>query len=193
MSALDIQPVPQRRPGIERHGRCIDGGAQRAADRASRRRSPIPASCSSPATRKAGTSRWRRTRLLQETGATITASAPMSGPYAVAAFSDAVFFGQVTRTTPLFLVVHGDRLSEGVRRRLREPDRHLRSALRDRHRIVAAERSAAHAAVRRGQAAARSIVQQHAARSELRTVHAGDDRPRTWRPSSRKASVRSTW
>jgi alpha/beta superfamily hydrolase len=41
---------------------------------------------------------------LQETGAAITASAPMSGPYAVAAFADAVFFGQVTRTTPLFLV-----------------------------------------------------------------------------------------
>jgi alpha/beta superfamily hydrolase len=43
-------------------------------------------------------------KLLQETGASITASAPMSGPYAVAAFADAVFFGQVTRTTPLFLV-----------------------------------------------------------------------------------------
>jgi predicted esterase len=41
---------------------------------------------------------------LQETGATITASAPMSGPYAVAAFADAVFYGQVSRTTPLFLV-----------------------------------------------------------------------------------------
>jgi hypothetical protein len=43
-------------------------------------------------------------KALQEAGAAITASAPMSGPYAVAAFSDAVFFGQVTRTTPLFLV-----------------------------------------------------------------------------------------
>jgi hypothetical protein len=42
-------------------------------------------------------------KLLQETGAAIAASAPMSGPYAVAAFSDAVFFGQVTRTTPLFM------------------------------------------------------------------------------------------
>jgi predicted esterase len=42
-------------------------------------------------------------KMLQETGATIAASAPMSGPYAVAAFSDAVFFGQVSRTTPLFL------------------------------------------------------------------------------------------
>ena len=43
-------------------------------------------------------------KMLQETGATITASAPMSGPYAVAAFADAVFYGQVTRNTPLFLV-----------------------------------------------------------------------------------------
>ncbi|HKU15493.1 MAG TPA: hypothetical protein VJQ52_13935 [Steroidobacteraceae bacterium] len=43
-------------------------------------------------------------KLLQDTGATITASAPMSGPYAIAAFADAVFFGQVTRGTPLFLV-----------------------------------------------------------------------------------------
>jgi predicted esterase len=41
-------------------------------------------------------------RLLQQSGATITASAPMSGPYALAAFADSVFFGQVTRTTPLF-------------------------------------------------------------------------------------------
>jgi predicted esterase len=42
-------------------------------------------------------------RKLQESGATITASAPMSGPYAIAAFADAVFFGQVSRNTPLFL------------------------------------------------------------------------------------------
>lgn len=42
-------------------------------------------------------------RLLQETGGAITASAPMSGAYALAAFGDAVFYGQVTRTSPLFL------------------------------------------------------------------------------------------
>jgi predicted esterase len=42
-------------------------------------------------------------RLLQQSGATITASAPMSGPYALAAFADAVLYGQVSRTTPLFL------------------------------------------------------------------------------------------
>jgi predicted esterase len=43
-------------------------------------------------------------KALQESGEPIAASAPMSGPYAVAAFADAVFFGQVTRNTPLFLV-----------------------------------------------------------------------------------------
>ena len=42
-------------------------------------------------------------KMLQETGGALTASAPMSGPYAVAAFSDAVFYGEVTRGTPLFL------------------------------------------------------------------------------------------
>jgi hypothetical protein len=41
-------------------------------------------------------------RLLQQSGATITASAPMSGPYALAAYADAVFYGQVSRGTPLF-------------------------------------------------------------------------------------------
>ena len=42
-------------------------------------------------------------RLLQESGVTVTASAPMSGPYAMAAFGDAAFYGQVTRNLPLFL------------------------------------------------------------------------------------------
>jgi hypothetical protein len=41
-------------------------------------------------------------RLLQQSGSTITASAPLSGPYTVAAFGDAVFQGQVTRNAPLF-------------------------------------------------------------------------------------------
>ncbi len=42
-------------------------------------------------------------RLLQQTGVAVTASAPMSGPYALAAFADAVFQGQVVGSTPLFL------------------------------------------------------------------------------------------
>lgn len=40
-------------------------------------------------------------RLLQTNGVTVTASAPMSGPYALAAFGDAVFQGQVIKSAPL--------------------------------------------------------------------------------------------
>ncbi|HEY8539517.1 MAG TPA: prolyl oligopeptidase family serine peptidase [Steroidobacteraceae bacterium] len=42
-------------------------------------------------------------RLLQQTGAAVTASAPMSGPYALSAFADAVFQGRVVGSAPLFL------------------------------------------------------------------------------------------
>ena len=42
-------------------------------------------------------------RLLQQNGVAVTASAPMSGPYALAAFGDAVFMGQVVGSAPLFV------------------------------------------------------------------------------------------
>jgi dienelactone hydrolase len=42
-------------------------------------------------------------RLLQQTGVAVTASAPMSGPYALSAFADAVFQGRVVGSAPLFL------------------------------------------------------------------------------------------
>lgn len=42
-------------------------------------------------------------RLLQQTGVAVTASAPMSGPYALAAFGDAVFQGRVINGAPLLL------------------------------------------------------------------------------------------
>ncbi|HEY0683748.1 MAG TPA: lipase family protein [Steroidobacter sp.] len=42
-------------------------------------------------------------RLLQTNGAPVTASAPMSGPYALAAFGDAVFQGQVIGSAPLLM------------------------------------------------------------------------------------------
>ena len=41
-------------------------------------------------------------RLLQSSGTPVTASAPMSGPYALGAFADAVFYGQVVRSAPVF-------------------------------------------------------------------------------------------
>jgi len=42
-------------------------------------------------------------RLLQERGDPVTASAPMSGPYALGAFGDAVFYGQVIGSAPLLV------------------------------------------------------------------------------------------
>ena len=55
-------------------------------------------------------------RALQEAGETVTASAPMSGPYALSAFSDAIFQGRVTGGSPVNLTLlltsyqnaHGD-------------------------------------------------------------------------------------
>jgi pimeloyl-ACP methyl ester carboxylesterase len=40
-------------------------------------------------------------RAMQAAGATVTASAPMSGPYALSAFGDAIFQGQVSASAPL--------------------------------------------------------------------------------------------
>ncbi len=40
-------------------------------------------------------------RALQDAGVTVTASAPLSGPYALTAFSDAIFQGRVTGGSPL--------------------------------------------------------------------------------------------
>ncbi len=44
-------------------------------------------------------------RAMQASGVGVTASAPMSGPYALSAFGDAVFFGQVNAGAPLFLTM----------------------------------------------------------------------------------------
>jgi dienelactone hydrolase len=44
-------------------------------------------------------------RALQEAGDTVTASAPMSGPYALSAFSDALFQGRVTGGSPVNLTL----------------------------------------------------------------------------------------
>ena len=44
-------------------------------------------------------------RALQEAGDTVTASAPMSGPYALSAFSDAIFQGRVTGGSPVNLTL----------------------------------------------------------------------------------------
>jgi hypothetical protein len=49
-------------------------------------------------------------RALQDAGETVTASAPMSGPYALSAFSDAIFQGEVTGGSPVNLNTTPDEL-----------------------------------------------------------------------------------
>ena len=44
-------------------------------------------------------------RALQAAGAAVTASAPMSGPYALAAFGDAIFYGHVPLSAPVNLTL----------------------------------------------------------------------------------------
>src|SRR3569833_443870 len=44
-------------------------------------------------------------RAMQAAGATVTASAPMSGPYALSAFGDAIFEGQVANSAPANLTL----------------------------------------------------------------------------------------
>jgi S-formylglutathione hydrolase FrmB len=46
-------------------------------------------------------------RAMQNAGQTVTASAPMSGPYALSAFGDAVFYGQVNGGAPIQLALIG--------------------------------------------------------------------------------------
>lgn len=44
-------------------------------------------------------------KALQAAGATVTAAAPMSGPYALSAFGDAIFRGQVSNSAPINLTL----------------------------------------------------------------------------------------
>jgi alpha/beta superfamily hydrolase len=55
-------------------------------------------------------------RAMQAAGMQVTAAAPMSGPYALAAFVDAVFYGDVNGDHP-----SAHRVSKGLRRYLRQP------------------------------------------------------------------------
>ncbi len=52
-------------------------------------------------------------RALQAAGMTVTASAPMSGPYALEALGDAVFFGQVNLASTVFTPLTGHELPGG--------------------------------------------------------------------------------
>ena len=71
-------------------------------------------------------------RAMQAAGMTVTASAPMSGPYALAAFADAVFYGDVNGGAPIsttllltaYQAAYGNiycRSRRGIRTRIRDP------------------------------------------------------------------------
>jgi hypothetical protein len=62
-------------------------------------------SYSSPATRRVAIVAMATHRAMQAAGMKVTASAPMSGPYALAAFVDAVFYGEVNGDAPVSSVL----------------------------------------------------------------------------------------
>ncbi len=126
---VDIQPVPQRRSRIERHGRCVDGGAQRAADQLRavdyRFRQAVRhrllagrARCDGDAQGAAGSGR----------------SDHCVGADVGSVRSRCVLRRRILRPGHAHDAavpgLHVDGLSEGVRRRLRESGRRFRSALR---------------------------------------------------------------
>ena len=70
-------------------------------------------------------------RALEAAGVPVTASAPMSGPYALSAFADAVFMGQVGRGAVEEVLDASDlSLSEGVWKPLLHAYRYLRRKVR---------------------------------------------------------------
>ena len=83
------------------------------------------------------------TRARGRAASTVTGAAPMSGPYALEAFGDAIFFGK--RQSRLDRVRAADRhqLSARLRQHLQRRRRSIFFDLRQRHRDAAAERHAA--------------------------------------------------
>ena len=103
-------------------------------------------------------------KAMQAAGQTVTASAPMSGPYALAAFGDAVYLRQRRPGQHTLHALADQQLPEGLRQPLQPAHRHVRAGLRQRHRHPAAHRYPAFHAVRPGRkAAANGAVQPHAA------------------------------
>ena len=76
-------------------------------------------------------------RALQEAGETVTASAPMSGPYALSAFSDAIFQGQVTGGSPVNLTLLITSYQNAYGNLYASTDGRLRGAVRHGHRNAA--------------------------------------------------------
>ena len=119
------------------------------------------------------------TRAMQAAGETVTASAPMSGPYALAAFGDAIFSGEVnySATENVALLANGYQNAYG--NLYSEPTEVFATPYAgDIAGLLPSTTpiSTIYAAARRRQRA----LQQHTARPRVRLGHAGDHarRPR---------------
>ena len=82
-------------------------------------------------------------RALQEAGETVTASAPLSGPYALSAFSDAIFQGQVTGGSPVNLTLLITSYQNAYGNLYASTADVVRGAVRHGHRDTAAKHDAA--------------------------------------------------
>ena len=113
-------------------------------------------------------------RAMQNLGETVTASAPMSGPYALAAFGDMVFNGSVSGGAPIFvtLLINGYQRAYG--NLLHEHCGCIQRGVRQWHRYAAAEHDFPRNAICRGSTAAVRAVQQHASRPGIRSSNAGN-------------------
>ncbi|MGC2029013.1 MAG: hypothetical protein WA642_03235 [Steroidobacteraceae bacterium] len=92
-------------------------------------------------------------RAMQAAGMTVTAAAPMSGPYALAAFVDAVFYGEVNGDAPVSSTLLLTAYQKAYGDILCQPGRRIREPVRAGHRLLAADHDAAEPTVFGGQAA----------------------------------------
>ncbi len=113
-------------------------------------------------------------RAMQGAGTVVTAAAPMSGPYALAAFGDAVFDGEVDLSATLNTTLLLGALPADLRQHLQPAHRRLHRPIRHRHRDAAAEHHADHDPLRPGTAAAIPPVQRYAPRLRVRNHYATD-------------------
>ena len=86
-------------------------------------------------------------RAMQNLGMQVTASAPLSGPYALAAFVDAVFYGDVNGDGPVSATLLFTAYQHAYGNIYTSADEVFESQYASRHRFVAAEHDAAQPAV----------------------------------------------
>ena len=105
-------------------------------------------------------------RAIEASGAVVTGAAPMSGPYALEAFGDAIFFGTRRSRLDGILAPAQHQLPEGLRQYLQHARRPVLGDLCERHRNAAAERDAhRYDFLDRLAAGDRAVRQHHAGRA----------------------------